>query len=341
MNPTHIVGDSAWCETLRQNIRQVSAFPTNVLICGPSGTGKELVARTLHECSPRAAKPFVPVDCTALSGDLFVSHLFGHVRGAFTGATYQRAGCFRAAHGGTLLLDEIGELSLDLQARLLRTIQERAVVPVGGEEPVPVDVRIVAATNRDLAAEVQAGRFRLDLYYRLNVVLLQTIPLCERPSDIPVLAEHMLQRVAATHQLPRKHLAPAALHALEAYSWPGNVRQLQNALERAAIFSADDVIDVDSLPEEIAGASRIAETPRQAAPHSADSRGWRSLSDVERDHIHATLTRVSNNQSVAAGLLGINRATLLRKIRVYGLEDLRARRGRPPHSAAARKSIPA
>jgi DNA-binding NtrC family response regulator len=339
MSPTSIVGNSPWARSLRESIHQIASFPANVLICGPSGTGKELVARSIHDRSPRAANPFVPVDCTALTGELFVSHLFGHVRGAFTGATYERAGCFRAADGGTLLLDEIGELSLDLQARLLRTIQERSVVPVGGEQPQPVDVRIIVATNRDLAAEVDAGRFRLDLFYRLNVVLLRTIPLCERREDIRILAEHMLQRVSVAHQLPRKKLSAAALAAMEGYDWPGNVRQLQNALERAAIFSSGDTIDLDTLPEDVGGGAREY-VPQTAQPASAADTPWQSLAQVEREHIQATLDRVDSNQSAAAQLLGINRATLVRKIREHGLHVCR-RRGRPRRADSPRRALSA
>src|SRR5262245_21577435 len=162
MSAVQIVGQSAWARSLRENIAQVARYSSTVLIVGPSGTGKELIARTIHEQSPRARQPFVPVDCTSLTGELFASHLFGHVKGAFTGANYERLGCFRAAEGGTILLDEVGEISLELQAKLLRTLQERTVVPVGSDAPAPVDVRILAATNRDLGADVRAGRFRLD-----------------------------------------------------------------------------------------------------------------------------------------------------------------------------------
>ncbi len=175
MGGTHFVGVSPWARLLRDNISRAAAFSSSVLITGPSGTGKELIARAVHEHSGRHAGPFVPVDCTSLTGELFASHLFGHVKGAFTGAEHPRLGCFRAADGGTIFLDEIGELSLELQSKLLRTLQERVVVPVGSDQPTGVDVRIIAATNRDLPREVEAGRFRLDLYYRLNVVSFEKI----------------------------------------------------------------------------------------------------------------------------------------------------------------------
>jgi DNA-binding NtrC family response regulator len=326
---------------LRKKIEQVAAFSSNVLVTGPSGTGKELIARAVHEHSSRRTGPFIPVDCTSLTGELFASHLFGHVKGAFTGAEHPRLGCFRVADGGTILLDEIGELSPEIQAKLLRTIQEREVVPLGSDEPVPIDVRIIAATNRNLLSEVHAGRFRLDLYYRLNVVSFETIGLHDRPEDIGPLATHFLNRLTIDHGFPHKRLSPAALEALEAYSWPGNVRELQNVLERAAVFAAGEEIGPEAIPCDIsaAGLQPSAVNPGQVdrcndlepsihhdEPAITD---WPSLADMERQHIQATLQRVFYNQSRAAEILKINRASLARKIKRYGVQTSPARRGRP------------
>jgi DNA-binding NtrC family response regulator len=336
MTPTQIVGQSSWTRSLRERIGLVAGFSSNVLITGPSGTGKELIARAIHEHSPRAGEPFVPVDCTALTGELFASHLFGHVKGAFTGADYERMGCFRAAEKGTILLDEIGELSSDLQSKLLRAIQERVVVPVGSERPVPIDVRIVAATNRNLAEEVRRARFRLDLFYRLNVVSLETLPLAERRDEIEPLAIHFLEKMTREHGLPRKRFSPAALLALQAYPWPGNVRELQNVVERAVIFAPGDMIDSRELPfdgipaaEPIAARdSSLADVDVAVDALGSESR-WSTLVDIEREHIRATLARTSFNQSAAAELLGIDRSSLARKIDRYGISIPAPRRGRP------------
>ena len=329
MNITQIVGESTWATALRDSILRVARFPSSVLISGPSGTGKELVARALHAHSPRSSQPFIPVDCTSLTGGLFASHLFGHVKGAFTGADYPRIGCFRAANGGTIFLDEIGELNLELQSLLLRTIQEREVTPLGSDQAIPVDVRIVAATNRDLAEDVRAGRFRLDLFYRLNVVALETSPLRERSEDIEGLANHFLHKMAAEHGYPLKRLSNEAIFALRANDWPGNIRQLQNVLERAVVFARGDAIEADALPREINTALPIAPrtTPPSADPAVADH--WLSLADMERAHICHTLERTSYNQSAAAKLLQINRATLARKIAEYRLSLPEVQRGRP------------
>jgi two-component system response regulator PilR (NtrC family) len=242
-----IAGVSAWAEQVRRSIELVAVHQSSVLVIGPSGTGKELIARAIHACSRRSSRPFIPVDCAVTTGTLFASHMFGHVKGSFTGATAATLGCFRAADSGTIFLDEIGEMELELQAKLLRVLQQRTVVPVGAHAEIPVDVRVLAATNRDLAIEVDAGRFREDLFYRLNVVVIRTLALRERPDDIPVLASRYLAELAGRHGMPMCSLSPHAVEVLQSYAWPGNVRELENVLERAVMFSSGDEIDPEAL----------------------------------------------------------------------------------------------
>ncbi|NDC63089.1 MAG: sigma-54-dependent Fis family transcriptional regulator [Planctomycetia bacterium] len=242
-----IAGVSAWSQQVRDAIALVARHQSNVLIIGPSGTGKELIARAIHAGSGRAGAAFVPVDCAATTGTLFASHMFGHVKGAFTGASSATLGCFRAADGGTIFLDEIGEMELELQAKLLRVLQQRTVVPVGGHSEMAVNVRVLAATNRDLSAEVRDRRFREDLFYRLNVVAIQTVPLKDRPEDVPVLADRFLAELSVRHGLPACAITPTASEVLQRYDWPGNVRELENVLERAVLFSPDGVIRPESL----------------------------------------------------------------------------------------------
>jgi transcriptional regulator with PAS, ATPase and Fis domain len=309
-----------------------------------------MISRSIHRQSARADGPFVPVDCAAMAGELFASQLFGHVKGAFTGAHFSTIGSFGAADGGTIFLDEIGELEPMLQAKLLRVIQERMIVPLGSHQQQPVDVRLVAATNRNLEEEVSAGRFREDLFYRLNVVSLETVPLRQRPEDIEVLARHILHKLSIEAGLPLKRLAASATDLLLAHDWPGNVRELSNALERAVIFSDEDVLRAESMPHLVEtvmgngqaneasyakarrplcdrpGAERMdAESEPQPAPTDAGS--WPTITDVSRDHLLLTLQHTFYNQSAAARLLGIDRTTLHRKLKAYGLVPARRNRG--------------
>jgi DNA-binding NtrC family response regulator len=345
-----LVGRSEWMDHLRSVIHAVAPYSSSVLITGPSGTGKELIARAIHQFSPRAACRFIPVDCASITGPLFASHMFGHLKGSFTGATYNAVGCFRAADGGTIFLDEIGELDLELQAKLLRVLQERVVTPVGSHDGEPVDVRVIAASNRDLQIEVSAGRFREDLYFRLNVVSVETRALRERGDDVELLAEHILDRLAAENGMPLKHLSDAARKQLHTYDWPGNIRELENAIERAILFSPSDEIDAHILPgavaeEEVAtiGFEKAvadmeaanAGSSQTLGVHNADDSHWPTAAEVEKDHIVRTLDFAAHNQSAAARLLDIDRHQLRRRMQEYGLMTPgQARRGRPASSTA-------
>ena len=253
-------------------VEAVSDRSCTLLIQGESGTGKEFIARHVHAMSGRSDGPFIPVDCTTLRDTLFESQLFGHVKGAFTGADQATLGFFRTADGGTLLLDEIGEMSLLVQAKLLRCIQDRAVIPLGGTRPIPVDVRIVVATHRDLKAMVHRGEFRQDLYFRLNVVRLAVPPLRERQSDITPLAEHFLGHFASLYGEPVKELSPEVTEALAGYEWPGNVRELANIMEQAHVLSKQACVAVTDLPQEI----RLA---------GGDPALWQQILSYNRDHV--------------------------------------------------------
>lgn len=318
-----LIGPSEPTRKVRAHIARVAPRPATVLLEGETGVGKELAAREIHRLSRRGDQPFVPVDCTALASPLIESQLFGHEKGAFTGAVSATLGFIRCADGGTLFLDEIGELPLDVQAKLLRCIQERSVVPVGGVNHVPVDVRIVAATHRDLAAMVREESFRQDLYFRLNVVRLNITPLRERPEDIAPLAVHFLEDIARSYEEPIKALAQAARDVLVRYDWPGNARELRNAMERAHLFCGDRSIDVAHLPKEVREGGLASS---EGAKSAADA--FPSLAESERLLIARALKVTSGNQSEAARLLRVERHRLRRKIVSYRLEHLLRRRPR-------------
>jgi DNA-binding NtrC family response regulator len=307
---------------LQAQIELIAPRSATVLIEGETGAGKEVAARQIHALSPRANKPFVPVDCTVFSTELMESQLFGHVKGAFTGAVAAALGFVRCADGGTLFLDEIGELPLAVQAKLLRCIQERMVVPVGGVEAIPVDLRIIAATHRDLASMVREGKFRQDLYFRLNVVRLSILPLRQRREEILPLARHLIQEIAEAYDEPLKSLTPAAEDTLLRYDWPGNIRELRNAIERAFLFCADRTIDVIHLPAEVRQAAKTFSIEGAIADPSTDGSAIPSLADAERLLIARVLKLTGGNQSDAARLLDVERHRLRRKIVLHGLEHL-------------------
>ena len=312
-----ILGRSPAVSAMREIIATVAPTEATVLITGESGTGKELVARAVHGASARANKPLVTVNCAALAENLLESELFGHERGAFTGADRRREGRFLQADGGTLFLDEIGEMPLSLQAKLLRALQQGEVQRVGSDSPITVDVRVIAATNRNLREEVEQKRFREDLFFRLNVISIEVPALRERSEDIPLLAAHFLEKFAARNRKNVKGFAPQALDMLRRYSWPGNVRELQNAVERAVILCTGDLITGPELPASVTGAAEQAAPVTETAEASL---AGLSLEALERRAIEDTLRQTEDNKSEAARRLGITRATLHNKLRKYGLE---------------------
>ena len=290
----------------------VARRQTTVMILGESGTGKEMIARLIHAASPRRDGPLVPVNCSALMGTLFESQLFGHVRGAFTGAIADSMGFFQAADSGTLFLDEIGDLGFELQSKLLRVLQDGYVVPVGSVRPKPIDVRVLAATNCDLRDRVRSGKFREDLFYRLNVVSIEVPPLRERPGDILPLANHFLKNLADFYGEPTKQLSEEVCRLLCSYRWPGNVRQLINAVEHIVTVQPGGVVQLADLPLEL-----LREIERQDGES-----GFMTLDELERQHIRRALELASGEKATAARMLGIARPRLYRKLRKYRLEPL-------------------
>jgi DNA-binding NtrC family response regulator len=307
------VGTSkVWLDILRL-AETVAPTDSTVLLQGESGTGKEVLARFIHDLSSRNDGPFLSINCGALPESLLESELFGHVKGSFTGAVKDKPGLFTASAHGTFFLDEIGETTPATQVKLLRALQQREIIPVGATDAIPVDTRLIAATNRDLDEEIRVGRFRSDLYYRLNVISIHLPPLRQRRDDIPVLTEHFLQSIALHRNEPLKRLHPATLEVLQEYQWPGNVRELENALERAVILTTGDQINLDVLPERV--------TARKAEPLvSGRAPANPTLEAVERAYIMWVLQSEGGNKSRAAEVLGIDPSTLYRKLSRYGVE---------------------
>ena len=310
----HIIGQSRAMVRILETVAQVAPSEATVLITGESGTGKEMIAGAIHFNSPRKDGPFVKINCAAITETLLESELFGHEKGAFTGAHRQKEGRFRQAHGGSLFLDEISEMPLSMQVKLLRVLQEREITRVGGEEVIKVDVRIIAATNKDLAQEIEAGRFREDLYYRLNVVALEMPPLRERREDIPLLAQHFLEALSRDNRKNIKGFTPQAMDRLIRYDWPGNVREVMNAVERGVVLSRSEYLDEqvlsliprdESLSREVLSRHGVnADMP---------------LDEVEKASILKTLESAGGNKSEAARRLGITRRTLHKRLKLYGV----------------------
>ncbi|HEX9663965.1 MAG TPA: sigma-54 dependent transcriptional regulator [Candidatus Binatia bacterium] len=316
MNP--LVGNSPKMRQIHSLINKVADSNSTILITGESGTGKELAARAIHELSPRREQPFVPVNCGAIPEELLESELFGHVRGAFTGAVNSRQGRFQLANGGTLFLDEIGEMSPKLQVKLLRVLQERQFEPVGSDRAVQVDVRVVAATNRDLHVAVREGKFREDLFYRLNVLPVHLSALREREGDIALLVKHFL----ALHGLRKvKRVArvePEAMVVLEKYRWPGNVREVENLVERLIVLNEDGIIRVNELPDYVIQNGSSNQSTGAALPVSGMDLD-RYLEKIENGFICQALERARGNKTLAAGMLNLNRTTFIERLRKKGL----------------------
>ena len=312
-----IIGQSPQIREVFAKIEKVAAGSANVCIVGESGTGKELIARAIHYNSERRDRPLITLDCTAVPEGLMESHLFGHVRGSFTGAVENRDGVFSLAHTGTLFIDEISELSLPLQAKLLRVIQMREFVKVGGSKPIRTDIRLITASNKDLRRAVADGTFREDLYYRIAVVMIQTPPLRERKGDVALLVDHFLAKFSAAHRKRIRSVTPAAMELLTSYQWPGNIRQLENCLEQAVVLCEGDQVDV--------GALWLGDT---AAPRATDSsiriRAGLTLREVEQQYILRTLQETGGNRTRAARVLGISLRCLQYKLKAYAEAGIEA-----------------
>jgi DNA-binding NtrC family response regulator len=305
----NIIGVDPKMAAVLEIVERVADTPATILIMGESGTGKDLLARALHFSSQRREGPFIPINCVAIPENLIESELFGYAKGAFTDARQAKTGLFIAARGGTLFLDEIGEMPLPLQSKMLRAIEDKKIRPLGATEEIPVDVRIVAATNANLEKALDEGRFRSDLYYRLSTVTLMVPPLRDRPADIPLLIRHFLLRASAEAGRPVPEIEAQAMERLLRYRWPGNARELQNAIQRGVILARDNILTVRELPPKVAG---LDLSPARMLGEAVDKRI--SLDQLERDYIRAVVDAVEGNKTEAANILQIDRKTLYRKL---------------------------
>ena len=313
----YLIGEHPLIQKITQLVRKVAATDATVLIMGESGTGKELVARMIHAQSPRTERPFIPVNCGAIPAELLESEMFGHERGAFTGAIGQRAGMFQLANGGTIFLDEVGEMSSTLQVKLLRVLQDREVRPVGADKSLRVDVRVIAASNKDLASEVDIGTFREDLFYRLQVIPIVMPPLRERRSDIPLLVSFFLDKHGRKRPGNPVEISEEAMVHLWEYDWPGNVRELENLLERLVILSEDGHIALENLPPNIRSFISEKKIPRPALGEEGLDLNT-AVEEFENRLIEEALRRTKGNKQAAARLLGLKRTTLVAKLRRKG-----------------------
>jgi DNA-binding NtrC family response regulator len=307
-----MVGNSEPMRHVFEQIQLIAPTHSTTLITGESGTGKELVARAIHQLSPRSDRAFIPLNCAAIPKELAESELFGHEKGAFTGATERRIGKFAAAHRGTLLIDEIGEMELPVQAKLVRALETRAISPVGSNNEQSVDVRVIAATHRNLRTLVADSRFREDLYYRLHVVVIEVSPLRERPEDIPLLVSAFLLQLNAEHGRTLQQVSPDTMDCLRDYRWPGNVRELRNLLEGLIVLSRGDLLQLSDLP--------LYMRRNMPSPSGGGFNSGMTISELEREAIQQSLTQTGGNRHQTAQILGISTRTLLRKIRKYKLE---------------------
>jgi transcriptional regulator with PAS, ATPase and Fis domain len=308
-----IIGQSKQMKTVFERIQRAAPVDSTVLVLGESGTGKELVAQALHQNSTRKKGPFVAVNIAAVPPTLVESELFGHVRGAFTGATDRRIGRFEQADGGTLFVDEVGDFELSLQAKLLRVLETFTVTPVGGHEDRKVNVRVLAATSRDIRKMVAEGTFREDLFYRLNVVTISLPPLRDRPDDLPVLVDHFLRDIAASKNTPARRISPEVMRRFQTYRWPGNVRELRNILESMMVLSDGEMLTERDLPQQIAVSAEITTTPKEIPTGL-------TMEELEKLAITKALDQCAGNRTHAATRLGISVRTLQRKLRQYELE---------------------